>query len=206
MSDDVERLAKYYDDLVPDDNGEFVRFKDYERLRAERDRLASQLRLATIRIEELGKESEWKAMKQLVCADYHIVPADKIDAARKRMKKLMASENTAEHFMGRGIEAALRQDFGIVECDHPVIEGESAEDRAARIAACESCHGHGWDVKDAEVEPEFQWFEPPELVKWHCPHCGGEAHGFVLLSGEGFVCGWCGKVYDPVVQRREVKP
>ena len=33
------------------------------------------------RIEELEKESEWKAMKQLLCADYHIIPRDKIDLA-----------------------------------------------------------------------------------------------------------------------------
>ena len=35
MSDDVQRYMMYYDDLVPDDKGTWIRLEDYEALRAD---------------------------------------------------------------------------------------------------------------------------------------------------------------------------
>ena len=47
MSDDVQRYMMYYDDLVPDDKGTWIRLEDYEALRAElnaREGVISDLR------------------------------------------------------------------------------------------------------------------------------------------------------------------
>ena len=48
MSDDVQRYMMYYDDLVPDDKGTWIRLEDYESLRAELNEAADATGIAGV--------------------------------------------------------------------------------------------------------------------------------------------------------------
>ena len=156
MSDKVQRFTQYYDDVVLDDNGELVSFGDYELLRAEVkdlrsmdshadltiDRLQAALAAKDKRIEELEKESEWKAMKQLLCADYHIITTEQTDAAWGIVDSFLDE--------GRGAAEALAI-FGIVACEEcggsgVVREHERGYEDGVEDT-CPSCNGHGWEIK-----------------------------------------------------------
>lgn len=121
----------------------------------ERDRLLK-------RIEELEKESEWKAMKQLLCADYHIITTEQIDAAWQRAMQKKRGEMTATYFIGVGMEAALKE-LGIEPCEHEwgdgefeCIDGETATTMPPTeydsIPICPACDGHGWVKKERNVK------------------------------------------------------
>ena len=78
----------------------------------------------------------------------HIITDDQIDAAWERMNRLQNSENNAEHFMGRGVEAMLKQDFNIVRCEgccgNKVVRGGySIEQQRYEAIECPDCNGHG---------------------------------------------------------------
>ena len=56
MSDDVQRYMMYYDDLVPDDKGTWIRLEDYESLRARIESLEQALAKASLRTQELERD------------------------------------------------------------------------------------------------------------------------------------------------------
>lgn len=122
----------------------------------QRDQAQRWFRDANRRIEEL-EQILWVKYdaNQKPIEGRHIITTDKIDAAWKRMKRLMGSENTAEHFMGRGIEAALRQDFHIVECKKCGGSGEyqgvaDHDDTVSETDVCIGCDGHRWTIRGGE--------------------------------------------------------
>jgi len=99
------------------------------------------------RIEELEKESEWKAMKQLLCADYHIVPRDKI---REAWKLCNIAAEYKDHV---GFE--LLEQLGIVRCDgcngYGSLDGDPFDDDSEPDEPCPDCAewgSEGWVVKD----------------------------------------------------------
>ena len=93
---------------------------EIERLRRDERLWRNRVDEAAKRIEELEKESEWKAMKQLLCADYHIITTDQIRAAwRDAIFATRPDEEQTEFLEARQL--------GIVRCecgDGFVIGGE----------------------------------------------------------------------------------
>jgi len=93
------------------------------------------------RIEELEKESEWKAMKQLFCADYHIITDDQIDAAWEERH-----DGVVE-----GIMYIPASEIGITECENPRCQdGRHIETTHLPSQVCKACNGHGWVMKGDE--------------------------------------------------------
>ena len=127
MSDDVQRYMMYYDDLVPDDKGTWIRLEDYEALR--------------VRIEELDEDNS--AMLELLSpkAGYFITD-DQIDAAWVR-----TTENDWSDYVPGVIDAL--GDFGIIACEDCGGSGDSAPMASLKPEVCSSCHGHGWILDNA---------------------------------------------------------
>jgi len=138
MSDEQSYRLQNLRGLV---NGDYMLmpFEEYERLRAD---LAAKDK----RVEELGKESEWKAMKQLLCADYHIITDEQIDAAWARTTETDWSDYVP------GVIDALG-DFGIISCEKCGGSGlqlpKEQPGNFRCIIECPTCHGHGWILDNA---------------------------------------------------------
>ena len=107
------------------------------------------------RIEELEKESEWKAMKQLLCADYHIIPTDEIRAAWATITEMGDTlTQTEQDWYRAGIVVALGK-LNIVRCkgcggsgSKPTTIDHNMYGKPVRSnLICHDCNGRGWVKK-----------------------------------------------------------
>ena len=105
------------------------------------ERLRAELAEKDKRIAELERESEWKAMKQPLCADCHIITTEQIDAAWETRHWGTVPNQTEEH-----VDDALER-LGIVACEECGGSGIPTPYEIGSWESCPSCHGHGWVVK-----------------------------------------------------------
>ena len=136
------------------------------------DELEEKIAEKDKRIEELKKESEWKAMKQLLCADYHIITTEQlasgevvlltqgqIDAAWKYVRCNHSAE-TWDSLM------TLLAGFGVLPCDYNgcsngYVPNGSGISPCSR--PCPACHGHGWKVTTgADLMASGDWVDDNE--------------------------------------------
>ena len=128
---------------------------EIERLRVENAAQNSTNHLMGKRIEELEKESEWKAMKQLLCADYHIIPTDEIRAAWATITEMGDTlTQTEQDWYRAGIVVALGK-LNIVRCkgcggsgSKPTTIDHNMYGKPVRSnLICHDCNGRGWVKK-----------------------------------------------------------
>ena len=169
MSDDVQRYMMYYDDLVPDDKGTWIRLEDYESLRVRIESLEQALAKASLRTQEL--EESLRIDEATIAAwntrfrGRHLFSADQIDAAwdRRGMCDTLADE---EHLDGTLAE------LGIVACEECGGSGEyiAATDPDGRQwpDCCPTCHGHRWVKVQTKPRVPFvcegEWIITSQLV------------------------------------------
>ena len=116
------------------------------------------------RIEGLEKESEWKAMKQLLCADYHIIPTDEIRAAWEYAHSLVPGSEVRISVL-----YALRQ-LGIERCEGCGGSGEAEQEVC--IGEHFVSHEMAVDAGMPEAEGSHHGYEyGSEVVR--CPGCNG---------------------------------
>ena len=125
MSDDVQRYMMYYDDLVPDDKGTWIRLEDYEALR--------------VRIDE-----------QLASGEVVLLTRGQIDAAWERLMYYKNSKEFKDQLIWQCIGTIL-EPFNIVACEEcggsgVVREHERGYEDGVEDT-CPSCNGHGWVIK-----------------------------------------------------------
>jgi len=88
-----------------------------------------------------------KEIEQYISKKYQRTD-EQIDAAWRKANRLVNSDNTAEHFMGKGMLVALKE-LGIVRCaDVPNGCGGTG---LSLGDTCPDCDGHGW-VKEPDDE------------------------------------------------------
>lgn len=107
-------------------------------------RLITEIHKRDKRVEELEKESEWKAMKQLLGADYHVITDEQIDAAWKLAELYPNWHGPVEQALSRiGVNRCP-----VVGCDGRGVFLYGDHSEGWERSQCEGCHGHGWVVKD----------------------------------------------------------
>ena len=124
------------------------RDEEIERLRSGHDEAVKQHNMIIDhykqRIEELEKESEWKAMKQLLCADYHIITTEQIDKAWE------FNEDSSPEIKAHG-RAMLYSCFKVDACEKCGGSGK-LDNGPGYPVYCDECEGHGWIITSQLVD------------------------------------------------------
>ena len=186
MSDDVQRYMMYYDDLVPDDKGTWIRLEDYEALRSEltsavakqqidekqcddmtetAGQLAVELAAKDKRIEELelalAKASlrTQELKKELSLVEEELFYPDKHGYAIITFDQIDAAWERLMYYKN----SKEFKDQLIWQCIGTILE-------PFNIVACEECGGSG------VVREHERGYE--DGVEDTCPSCNG--HGWVI--------------------------
>jgi len=140
------------------------------------DELEEKIAEKDKRIEELKKESEWKAMKQLLCADYHIITTEQLASGEVVLLKQGQIDKAwrlavQDETLGTTGAFAILRELGIVACEECGGSGErdrsmyqpNGDPTDPTPDECPYCHGHGWEVTTgADLMASGDWVDDNE--------------------------------------------